>query len=154
MKKRDPFQHESSGGFDATCIGSPVFKPIICVLLENIKSLCTRYIDQSSLLYFGEDPWLNQCSASDSDALRCTADLFHSLIVIEGQNITISEYRYRLCCHSALLYVFPIGQFRVSLFTGSTVNLEESLNINKSWKKNNLLIFPKKSCIIHLSFTL
>lgn len=132
MKERDPLQHESSGSFDATCIGSPVFKSVICILLENIKSLCARDIDQSSLFYLGEDPWLNQCSASDSNALHRTANLFHSLIVIEGQNIAISEYGYRLCCHSALLYVLPIGQFRVSLFTGSTVNLEESPNINKS----------------------
>lgn len=144
MKERDPFQHESSGGFDATCIGSPVFKSIICVLLENIESLCARDIDQFSLFYLSEDPWLNQRSASDSDALHCTADLFHSLIVIKGQNIAISEYGYRLCCQSALLYVLPIGQFCVSLFTGSTVNLEESPNINKSWKKTIFWSFRKK----------
>lgn len=109
VKERDPFQHESSGGFDATCIGSPMFKPVICVLLENIKSLSARYIDQSSFLYLGEDPRLNQRSASDSDALHCTADLFHSLIVVEGQDIAISEYGYRLRRHSTFLYVLPIG---------------------------------------------
>lgn len=132
VKKRDPFQHESSGGFNATCIGSPVFKPIICVFLEDIKSLSARYIDQSSLLYFGEDPRLNQRSASDSDALHRTADLFHSLVVVEGQDVTICEHGYWLRRHSTLLYVVPIGQFCISLFTGPAVNLEESPNINKS----------------------
>lgn len=132
MKERDPFQHESSGGFDTTCIGSPMFKPVICVLLENIKSFSTRDIEQFFLLYLFEDPRLNQRSASDSDALYRPADLSHSLIVFEGQDITVSEHRYWLRCHSAFLYIFPVGQFRIPLFTGPAVNLEESPNINKS----------------------
>lgn len=123
MKEGNPFQHKSPRRFDASRIGSPMFKAIISIFLQYIESFVTSYVYQLFFFHFGKNPRFYQCSSSYSHPLYGCARVERSLIIVERKDISVSKYRYGLCCLRTLFYIIPICEFRVPLFARSSVNL-------------------------------
>lgn len=123
MQEGNPFQHESPRRFDASRIGSPMLETVISISLQYIESFRTSYVYQLFFLHFGKNPRFYQCSSSYGHSFYGSAQLECSLIIVERKDISVSKYRYGLCCLGTLFYIIPICEFRVPLFARSSVNL-------------------------------
>lgn len=61
-----PLQHEGAGLLDAPGVRAPVLQAKVGEILENVQAFAGRDVPVSALLYFGEDPGLDE-SASEVD---------------------------------------------------------------------------------------
>lgn len=125
VQEWDPLQEEPPRRLDSATVRAPMFHTIIDVFLEDVESLAAGNVQKHLFLDFLEYPRFYQCTSSNSAALNARALLAHSLVVRVWQYIAVSKHWDWISCFCTPLYVLPIGQFWVTLFPRSPMNLNK-----------------------------
>lgn len=70
----EPLKHESAGLLHTAGVGAPVLQAEIGEIPEDVQSLTGRDVPVSVLLYFSEDPGLNEGTPKETKVKHAKTD--------------------------------------------------------------------------------